>query len=483
MTTTVNLRKLLHRKAWEFATPCIANTGNGSFIDCDKSDLLPGHDTTYFVNGPNGIFNYNADQDAWLQLPNSGIAGSFNSGACGEFVPHGMLGGVSSNTPTAGTTTTLTTNRTIVMDLTGAVVRVVSGTGVGYDGKVESNTVGTNAVITVSPASSVAFDATTTFQIFSGSLWFFNAGSSSVGFSVYDRATNSWTAKSVTGLPTSWGVCGQLISTPAFQGQFVASTATAGAASTLTTNKTLLVNQYANYQARIVAGTGAGQVRRIASNTAGANGVLTMAAAWTVVPDATSQYVIEGDADALYLFGNNSTACYKYSISGNTWSTLTARGAAMGAGGTCDLIDQNPDWTEATASQNHYLTSIQRQNGRYIYSFRGAGANSLDVYDIALNAWVMTIPYGNQNEGFNTGSCSVDIDGAILIQKEGTGRIFRFDVDRNVLEPYATNVYPQSTTCEGDKMFVQTYRDGGTKLRFLYTQMHSRNELVRVLDI
>ena len=155
----------------------------------------------------------------------------------------------------------------------------------------------------------------------------------------------------------------------------------------------------------------------------------------------------------------------------------------MGAGGTCDWIDQNPDWTEATASQNHYLTSIQRQNGRYIYSFRGAGASSLDVYDIALNAWVMTIPYGNQNEGFSTGSCSVDIDGAILIQKEGTGRIFRFDVDRNVLEPYATNVYPQSTTCEGDKMFVQTYRDGGTKLRFLYTQMHSRNELVRVLDI
>lgn len=486
MTTTVNLRKLLHRKAWEFGTPCIYNTSNGSWIDGDKSDLLPGHDCTYFVAGASSIFNYNADQDGWLQLPNSGAAGTFNSGSCGEFVPLGMLGGASTTTATAGTASTLTTSRTLARDITGSVVRVLSGTGVGYEGTVASNTVGTNSIINVTPASGVAFDATTVFEVYSGSLWFFNAGTTAVGFSVYDRATNSWTAKSVTGLPTAWGTCGQLIGTPAFAGQFVSGAASAGAASALTTTKTLLLNQYANFQVRITGGTGKGQVRKIASHTAGANAVLTTSAAWTVIPDATSTFVIEGDTDALYLLGNNAVTLYKYSISANTWATpapTAARGAVMGAGGTADWIDQVPTWNETTNGQNHYLTSIWRQNGRYIYSFRGAGVSSLDVYDIALNTWVSTVSYGNQMEVFSTGSCSVDIDGAILIQKEGTGRIFRFDVAKHVIEPYATNVYPQSTTCEGDKMFVQTYKDGGTKVRFVYSQMHNRNELVRMLDI
>jgi hypothetical protein len=486
MTTTVNLRKLLHRKAWEFGTLSPSSTGNGSWIDGDKSDLLPGHDCTYFVNGVSGIFNYNADQDAWTQLPNSGIAGAFGGGSCGEFVPLGMLGGSPTSTASAGTTTTLTTNRTIARDLTGCVVRVLSGTGVGYEGAVAGITLGANAVLTVTPASAVAFDATTTFEIYSGSLWFFNAGSTAVGFSVYDRATNAWTAKSVTGLPTAWGTCGQLIGTPAFAGQFVTGGASAGAASALTTTKTLLLNQYANFQVRIAGGTGKGQVRKIASHTAGANAVLTTSTAWTVIPDATSTFVIEGDTDALYLLGNNAVTLYKYSISGNTWATLApsaARAAAMGAGGTADWIDQVPTWGETTNGQNHYQSSIQRQNGRYIYSFRGAGSSGLDVYDIALNTWLSGLGYGNQMEGFSGGSCSVDIDGAILLQKEGTGRLFRFDVAKHVIEPYTTNPYPQSTTVEGDKMFVQTYKDGGTKLRFVYSQMHSRTELVRMLDI
>jgi hypothetical protein len=220
MTTTVNLRKLLHRKAWEFCTPAPSNTAAGSFLDCDKSDLIPGHNTTYFVNGVSGIYNYNADQDAWLQLPNSGAAGAFAAGACGEFLPLGMLGGAATSPVTAGTASTLTSTRTLTRDLGGCVLRVLSGTGIGYTGTVLENTLGANAIITVTPANGVAFDATTVFEVYSGALWFFNAGTTAVGFSVYDRATNAWTAKSVTGLPTSFGTDGQLIGTPGIAGAF-----------------------------------------------------------------------------------------------------------------------------------------------------------------------------------------------------------------------------------------------------------------------
>ena len=66
---------------------------------------------------------------------------------------------------------------------------MISVLSVGYEGTVASNTIGANSVITVTPASSVAFNSTTVFRVWSGSLWFFNAGTAAVGFSVYDRAT------------------------------------------------------------------------------------------------------------------------------------------------------------------------------------------------------------------------------------------------------------------------------------------------------
>lgn len=67
--------------------------------------------------------------------------------------------------------------------------------------------------------------------------------------------------------------------------------ATSGGGSTLTnTGKAYTVNAYTNYQVRITAGTGVGQKRRIASNTAT---VLTVANSWTTNPDNTSVYAIE----------------------------------------------------------------------------------------------------------------------------------------------------------------------------------------------
>jgi hypothetical protein len=156
----------------------------------------------------------------------------------------------------------------------------------------------------------------------------------------------------------------------------------------------------------------------------------------------------------------------------------------MGAGGTADWIDGVPTWSAATVSLPILQAgSVNKHNGRYIYSIRGGGNGSLDIYDIALNTWLSAMYYGNATETFTTGSCSVDIDGAIFLQKDTTGRIFRFDLDRYVLEPYAWLLYPQSTTLAGDKMFIQKYKDGGTTVRFLYTLMHNRTEMFRMLDI
>jgi hypothetical protein len=240
---------------------------------------------------------------------------------------------------------------------------------------------------------------------------------------------------------------------------------------------------WANYQVRITSGTGKGQIRAIASNT---GTVLTISPNWTVNPDATSVYAIEGNDDNFYLLGNNAVTLYKFVVSTNTWSTLTpvaARAGAYAAGGTADWIDGVAGWNNETQI-NHYSGTIFKQNGRYIFAFRGGASSTLDVYDIAANTWISGVAYGGQMETFTTGSHSIDLDGQIFLTKEATGRIFRFDVDFNRMVPVATNtnqVALGGTAVVGNKMFILPFNDGGTEVVFGYMLRHSASDLVRML--
>lgn len=487
MATVSKLKKLLHRKALESVCPLPLTATAGSFICSDKFDLINGA-RAFYVAGASGIYMYEGQEDGWMTLPNSGIAGTFASGACGEFRGLGAMGGVFTQTATAGTTTTITSNRTVVRSIANQRIRVVAGTGVGYEGTVQSNTLGANAVITVTPANGVAFDATTQYQVYSGSLWFFNAGTTAVGFSVYDLATNAWTAKSVTGLPTAWGIDGALISTLGSAASFATGTSTGTNTSTTLNNtgKAWSTDMWKNYQIRITGGTGKGQIRTISTNSATA---ITVSSAWTVTPDATSHYSIEGDDDSFYLLGNNAVTMYKYSVSGNSWATLSpvaARAGAAAGGVMADWIDGVTAWNGNESQINHYNNQIFKQNGRYIYSFRGGGVSTLDVYDVAGNTWISNVPYGGQMETFTGGSSAIDISGAIYINKEATGRLFRFDVNENRLLPLNTNTQ-QSTlggaALTGNRLFVLPYNDGGTTLQFLYIVRHSSADTVRMLLI
>jgi hypothetical protein len=482
MAIQINLRKLLHRKAWESCTSSPVVTAQGSFIVSDKFDLINGS-RAFLVANASSIYMYEGLEDGWSQLPNSGITGTFAAGSCGEFRGLSAMGGSITQAATAGSTTTLTTSRTIVRSLQGSRVRVVAGSGLGYEGEVLNNTMGANAVLTVTPASSVAFDATTQFQVYSGSLWFFNAGTTAVGFSVYDLATNAWTARSVTGLPTAWGTDAQLISTMGSAAVFASGTATAGAATTITNSaKAWGTNMWANYQVRITEGTGKGQIRVISSNT---GTVLTVSASWAVTPDATSVYSIEGNDDQFFLLGNASANVYKYLASTNTWSTLSptaARGAASN-GVTASWIDSVELWNNETLVPS-YSTTLYRQNGRYIYSFRGGATSTLDVYDIAANTWVSDINYGGKQETFSTGSSAQDIDGKIYITKETTGRLFQFDVGRNRIVGLGTCTMQSAlggTAVAGDKLFFLPFNEDATKLVYLYQLRHSGADLARML--
>jgi hypothetical protein len=70
------------------------------------------------------------------------------------------------------------------------------------------------------------------------------------------------------------------------------------------TTRSWAVDEHAGKAVAIVGGTGVGQFATISGNTAG---TLTIADAWTVTPDATSEYAICDEA-WLYLYIDNSAA-------------------------------------------------------------------------------------------------------------------------------------------------------------------------------
>lgn len=476
MPTTNRNRPILDLKRWEPLTPAPSATAAGSFM-CGAADFRQLH---LYVNGTGSAFLYSPLHDGWMTLSSPSLA-TFGAGAASAAV-NGSTGSTiaaSTLTATAGTTTSITTNQTLATNLKGYQVLFTAGPNAGVVKTILRNDVGTaNAVITFDSPEAVAFSSTSQYRLLTPRWFTFGGGTLAAGsFRVYDLATNTWTSLSTTGLPTTFGTDAELLSTPSYiSGAFKAfatGTATAGGASTLTNSaKNWTVNQWANSQIRITSGTGAGQIRTVASNTAT---VITVSAAWTTQPDATSQYSIEGNDDFLYLMGNAAVALYRYSISGNSWSTLSpvaARAAVTAAGLSGQWVNSVGDalWTDENAIQN----------GRYIFSFRGGAA--LDRYDIAGNTWA-AITYAPNNVSFAAGSKTVYLRDAIWRTLDATGRWFRYDLVNQRMEGATTSRFTPGTAIVGNTAYSVTYRDGATEIDYICNLLNTSAENLRMMVI
>jgi hypothetical protein len=478
MPTTNGNRKILDLKRWEMVTAAPQATAAAHFIVSSRhyrqQQLLVSSNTVAHL--------YNPNEDGWVQVPSPALAGTFGAGACGVAgsFSTGATAGASFLTATAGTTTTITTNQTLARDLRGYSVYFVAGTNASKLKTIASNTIGANAVITFTDAEATAFDNTSQYRLMTPVFFVLGAGTLASGsFKRYDFATNTWVTLVNTGLPASWGTDGRLCSSPAWLDtgfkSFATGTATAGASTTLTNSaKSWTTNQWANYQIRITAGTGLGQIRTVASNT---GTVITVSSAWTTTPDATSQYSLEGNDDFVYALGNNAVTMYRYSISGNTWSTLSpgvARGGAPTTGMSGNWIHSvsASDWT----NENAIL------NGRYIYSFRGAGGALLDRYDIAANSWA-ALTYSPAVETFTTGTKWAYCKDAIYAQKDATGRWFRYDIAQASMDGWTTMLYPNGSAVLGDTSFDVTYRDGATEIDYIHMVLNTSTVHLRQMVI
>jgi hypothetical protein len=476
MPTTNGNRKILDLKRWEFCTPAPQATAAAHFVVSSRhfrqQQLLVSSNTVAQL--------YNPNEDGWTQVPSPALAGSFGAGASGVAgsFSTGTTVAASSLTATAGTVSTITTNQTLARDLRGYSIHILSGPNAGVTLEIQSNTIGTNAIITV-PTQGTAFSASTVYRLITPVWYVVGAGTLAAGsFRKYCFATNTWTTLAITGLPASLATDGKLVSTPSWVDSgyvaFGSGTATSATSTTLVqTGKTWTASQWLNSQVRIVSGTGAGQFRTITANTAD---TLTVAT-WTTTPDATSVYQISGNDDFIYYLGNNAVTMYRYSIVGNTWTTLSpvaARGGApttgMGASWVWDA--SATDWTNESAILN----------GRYIYSFRGAGGALLDRYDIAGNTWA-AITYSPATETFTTGTKYAYNGNFIYIQKDGTGRWFRYDVTTSSQDGWSTMLYTQGAAVLGDTSFDVTYKDGATEIVYVYVILNTSAVMLRQMVI
>lgn len=465
MPTVNNSRPRLHRKEWQFMTPCPVATTAGSFVIDDPSGL---NKYALFVSSATVHYLYNHDDDAWSQIPSGALAGTFGAWSCGTY---NILW--PSGTATGWSTTTINTNLALYGTCVGMQVRITAWPWAGQTRTItQISSPWSNSTITVSVAFWTAITASSQFQLLTGAFYVLNAGTLAAwSFRKFDMATMAWTTLANTGLPATWGTDGKLRSTHSTLKAHFTGTASSATGTTLVTTSNFGTNVLTNMQVRITAGTGAGQVRTISSNTAT---TLTVPA-WTVTPDATSTYVIEWNDDHIYIAGNNAVTLYRYSISGNTTTTLSpwvARGWApwVWFGLLLPYDVSSTEWT----------TDSTFRNGRFLYSFRWGATGTLDIYDIALNTW-STFAYGGLAETFTTGSWYDYTKDCIFIKKDSTNRFFCYNLAGGVLAGFNTDLMPDWAAILWDKFWSSEYTDGATVIPFLYSLQNTGTNLRRIM--
>jgi hypothetical protein len=476
-TTNLN-KKGLMLKRWEPVQAALANTATGASVamaNVVKQKAL-------YINTNTTAWLYTPDEDGFVPLASPTLAGTFGAGvsAVAGHVSIGSSTALQGLTATGGTTSTIITSQTLAVDLRGYSVHILSGPNAGLTLPIVSNTIGASATITVATQAS-AFTGSTVYRLITPVWYVVGAGTLASGsFRKYDWATNSWIILAHATLPATIGTDASMVATPSWQGSayvsFATGTATAGAASTLTNSgKAWVTNQWANYQLRIVSGTGAGQIRTIASNT---GTVITVGTAWTTQPDATSVYSIEGNDDFIYWMGNSQLTIFRYSITTNTWTALSptsARAAAPSTGMSGNWVwgVTDSDWT----SENAII------NGRRIYSFRGGAGAVLDYYDIAANTWVSGVTYTPNAETFTTGTKYAYYGNFIYIQKDATLRWYRFNVATGEVDGWSAINNVQGAAVVGNTAYIYLYIDGATVIPYVYfigntSSIHERQMVI-----
>ena len=167
---------------------------------------------------------------------------------------------------------------------------------------------------------------------------------------------------------------------------FDGGTATSATSTTLVdSTKTWAVNRWANYNVRILSGTGAGQVVPIASNT---STTLTIVGNWEVTPNTTSVFAIQGDPDKAYIFagGIAGVPIFNYSSMTNSFGRQQDWGIARNAAATVVGYQPVAITTLANATTTATVTTAHPHQFKVgdLVTVRGATDANFNVTNVAI---------------------------------------------------------------------------------------------------
>ncbi len=519
MATTLSFKDLIDLPQWQplALTPNAQAVGVGICSDMRNSE---DRDPEIYQVVSNTILNvYHAKNDGWGLVISPALAGTFGAGAGCVYAPvHGPRGTLAAGASTTKVILSTALPATVGVnqlanrgDGRGLKIRII-GNAAGSSGKTEerlviANTSGTTPTIILDSALSFTPATGDAYEFLSGRVYLLGSGTLASGsWKAYDVLTNSMLASlATTNLPATLGTDASFIvldeqyvpsNRSPGEGYFGTLTATASSGTTLTGHavggdSAVLVNEYRNFQIRIVEDTtiptAAGQRKKITSHTVGASPVYTVPT-WTVTPSATAKYVIENTNEIL-LWTTTTTTTYTYApvaigaMAANTWSTsvYAVRSGAMASGSVAVHAFGVDTTLKATDTNNSFRYS-------HIYVFRGNGTTTCDLFDLAgaaTGSWTSTIIYGGRGILIAAGS-SITYDatsnsGVFAYICTNTQYFYRFDVFRRDLSQWAYLRFGQGAPLVGKKMASLSFIDGATKIGFIYTLRNSGTELFRSL--
>lgn len=170
------------------------------------------------------------------------------------------------------------------------------------------------------------------------------------------------------------------------------------------TNKTWTVNQWSNYAIRILAGTGAGQLRTIMSN--GTNSIVIYDT-WNIQPDNTSIYCIQGNSNDMMLTLGANAETYFYRT-GDT--DLVSHGRILDEGINCVacamLTDGTSTATQIVYEQKHVAitglagTTTITATTAFAHTFkvgqwvaiRGVTSGANDIFNVTGKVQILSVP-------------------------------------------------------------------------------------------
>lgn len=280
---------------------------------------------------------------------------------------------------------------------------------------------------------------------------------------------------------------------------------TVGTTTSLTdSTKNWIPNQWLGYFFKIESGTGYGSGRiGITSNTSNTLFYATQ----TFTPDTTTKYEIADSwgisstgsttnlvVDLTRTWTTNQWAGKRIRITGgtnlsqestitaNTTTSLTATLTAPDTSSTYAILSIPVRGTGIELVYNFGCTDLTKR-GRYMYSPRGGGSNTMDIFDITTGRWTFGYFLTPQSELFTTGS-SYAYDGSnkIYMGRSTTGlpmRIFVYDMNTNQLDGAMTSTILQGTAHIGN--FMEIVDDPTGQFNYLYFLQNTGTLLSRSL--